>query len=69
LADGRRPFPACSSIGLNQEHLEMTKTIDEPNKALLLEAFDALFNKQNYKAAERLWSPNYLAIRKRRDPR
>ena len=37
----------------------MTKTI-EANKALLLEAFDTLFNKRDYKAAERYWSSNYI---------
>jgi predicted SnoaL-like aldol condensation-catalyzing enzyme len=40
--------------------LEMTKTIEEANKALVLEAFDTLFNKRDYKAAERFWSPNYI---------
>ena len=32
----------------------------EKNKALVLEAFDTLFNKRDYKAAERFWSPNYI---------
>jgi predicted SnoaL-like aldol condensation-catalyzing enzyme len=35
-------------------------TIEEKNKALVLEAFDALFNKRDYKVAERFWSPNYI---------
>jgi predicted SnoaL-like aldol condensation-catalyzing enzyme len=35
-------------------------TIEEANKALVLEAFDTLFNKRNYKAAERFWPPNYI---------
>jgi hypothetical protein len=39
---------------------EVTKTIEEANKALVLEAFDTLFNKRDYKAAERFWSPNYI---------
>jgi len=30
------------------------------NKALVLEAFDALFNKRDYARAERHWSPNYI---------
>jgi predicted SnoaL-like aldol condensation-catalyzing enzyme len=30
------------------------------NKAIVLEAFDILFNKRNYAAAERFWSPNYI---------
>jgi predicted SnoaL-like aldol condensation-catalyzing enzyme len=38
----------------------MSKTIEETNKALVLEAFDTLFNKRDYKAAERYWSPNYI---------
>jgi predicted SnoaL-like aldol condensation-catalyzing enzyme len=38
----------------------MTKTIDEANKALVLEAFDTLFNKRNFAAAETYWSPNYI---------
>jgi predicted SnoaL-like aldol condensation-catalyzing enzyme len=32
----------------------------EKNKRLVLEAFDALFNKRDYVAAERYWSPNYI---------
>ena len=36
------------------------KTIEEANKALVLEAFDTLFNRRDYKAAERFWSPNYI---------
>ena len=38
----------------------MSKTIEETNKALVLEAFDTLFNKRDYKAAKRYWSPNYI---------
>ena len=35
----------------------MNQAIQEKNKALVLEAFDTLFNKRDYKAAERFWSP------------
>jgi predicted SnoaL-like aldol condensation-catalyzing enzyme len=38
----------------------MLKTIEETNKALVLDAFDALFNRRDYKAAERFWSPEYI---------
>jgi len=38
----------------------MTKTIEETNKALVLDAFDTLFNKRDYEAAARYWSPNYI---------
>lgn len=30
------------------------------NKALVLEAFDALFNRRDFGAAERSWSPEYV---------
>ena len=33
---------------------------EDANKALVIEAFDALFNKRDYAAAERFWSPNYI---------
>jgi predicted SnoaL-like aldol condensation-catalyzing enzyme len=36
----------------------MSQTIQERNKALVLDAFDTLFNKRDYEAAERYWSPN-----------
>jgi predicted SnoaL-like aldol condensation-catalyzing enzyme len=38
----------------------MSRTKQEKNKALVLEAFDTLFNKRNYVAAERYWSPHYI---------
>jgi predicted SnoaL-like aldol condensation-catalyzing enzyme len=41
----------------------MSKTVQEQNKALVLDAFDTLFNKRDYKAAEGYWSPNYIQHR------
>ena len=38
----------------------MHVTLQERNKALVLEAFETLFNKRDYKAAERYWSPDYI---------
>ena len=38
----------------------MTNSSSERNKAIVLEAFEALFNKRDYAAAERFWSPNYI---------
>jgi predicted SnoaL-like aldol condensation-catalyzing enzyme len=32
----------------------------EKNKRLVLEAFDMLFNKRDYAAAEKFWSPHYI---------
>ncbi|MFP3553082.1 nuclear transport factor 2 family protein [Paraburkholderia sp. SIMBA_049] len=38
----------------------MTHTTEAANKALVLEAFDTLFNQRDYAAAERFWSPDYI---------
>jgi len=42
------------------EEIIMSQTIQERNKALILDAFDTLFNKRDYSAAEKYWSPNYI---------
>ena len=33
---------------------------EQRNKALVLDAFDTLFNKRDYAAAQRFWSPDYI---------
>ena len=38
----------------------MPKTTPEQNKALVLEAFEVLFNNRDYVAAERYWSDRYI---------
>ena len=38
----------------------MQNTIQQMNKTLVIEAFDTLFNKRDYAAAERYWSPHYI---------
>ena len=38
----------------------MNQSKEEKNKALVLDAFDTLFNRRDYVAAERYWSPNYI---------
>jgi predicted SnoaL-like aldol condensation-catalyzing enzyme len=38
----------------------MPKSTSEQNKTIVLKAFDTLFNKRDYAAAERFWSPNYI---------
>ena len=38
----------------------MANTIPEQNKALVLQAFDTLFNKRDYEAAARFWSDTYI---------
>src|ERR1700716_873886 len=38
----------------------MSNSSPERNKAIVLEAFETLFNKRDYTAAEPFWSPNYI---------
>ena len=38
----------------------MTQTSEHKNKTIVLEAFDTLFNKRDYAAAEKFWSPDYI---------
>jgi predicted SnoaL-like aldol condensation-catalyzing enzyme len=38
----------------------MNQTIESKNKALVLRAFDTLFNKRDYAAAAKYWSPHYI---------
>ena len=38
----------------------MQNTLQAKNKALVLEAFDTLFNRRDYAVAERYWSPDYI---------
>jgi len=38
----------------------MSNSSLERNKAIVLEAFETLFNKRDYAAAERFWSPKYI---------
>src|SRR6266566_5254801 len=51
---------------MNEEGRQMAKTkmasetIESKNKALVLEAFDTLFNKRDYETAQRFWSPDYI---------
>ena len=43
-----------------QKGISMERKTEENNKKLVLEAFDTLFNKRDYAAAERYWSPRYI---------
>jgi predicted SnoaL-like aldol condensation-catalyzing enzyme len=38
----------------------MSQTTEAKNKALVLEAFNTLFNRRDYQTAERYWSPDYI---------
>jgi predicted SnoaL-like aldol condensation-catalyzing enzyme len=39
---------------------EMNQSTTQRNKAFVLEAFDTLFNKKDFVAAEKFWSSNYI---------
>ena len=39
---------------------EIAKTTPEQNRALVMKAFDTLFNKRDYAAAEGFWSSHYI---------
>jgi predicted SnoaL-like aldol condensation-catalyzing enzyme len=44
----------------NDQQIIMNETRQEKNKALVLDAFDTLFNKRDYATAEKYWSPKYI---------
>jgi predicted SnoaL-like aldol condensation-catalyzing enzyme len=37
-----------------------SKTDTDANKLMVLQAFETLFNRRDYEAAERFWSPTYI---------
>jgi predicted SnoaL-like aldol condensation-catalyzing enzyme len=39
---------------------KVNQTSESKNKGRVLEAFDTLFNKRDYAAAEKFWSPDYI---------
>jgi predicted SnoaL-like aldol condensation-catalyzing enzyme len=43
-----------------QKGISMERKTEENNKKLVLEAFDTLFNRRDYAAAERYWSFHYI---------
>ena len=38
----------------------MATAAEDRNRAFVLEAFDTLFNRRDYAAARRFWSPDYI---------
>ena len=60
LHDSPFYYDSCRQAGLAQTSAIASPRSESQNKALVLEAFDTLFNKRDYVAAERFWSPNYI---------
>src|SRR5258708_12835411 len=62
---GSRERVSRSTVDRNSDGIYLAKgnsmnTTEENNKKLVLEAFDTLFNKRDYAAAERYWSSHYI---------
>ena len=59
-----KPADVRPSLDEHQASTEgaMARDLDQEmrNKALVLEAFDALFNRRDFAAAEKYWSPTYI---------
>jgi tRNA-dihydrouridine synthase len=53
-------FDSCLHAGLARASAITSPRSESKNKALVLDAFDTLFNKCDYVAAARYWSPNYI---------
>lgn len=73
--DAVRPTPAaewsdafCRRIVIEARAFNLTTrkwtalmgSIEDKNKAIVREAFDTLFNKRDYAAAEKFWAPDYI---------
>jgi predicted SnoaL-like aldol condensation-catalyzing enzyme len=54
-----QPQEVQSTQGVQNKTANNYPVLEEKNKALVLKAFDTLFNQRDYVAAERYWSPNY----------
>jgi predicted SnoaL-like aldol condensation-catalyzing enzyme len=51
---------AAASRAGRLETSVLAKTLQQKNKATVLEAFGTLFNKRDYAAAGKFWSPHYI---------
>jgi predicted SnoaL-like aldol condensation-catalyzing enzyme len=58
--DERASSAASLELSVIEEETIMSKSSPEQNKALVIEAFDTLFNQRDYEAAERFWSDKYI---------
>jgi deazaflavin-dependent oxidoreductase (nitroreductase family) len=54
------PIVVLEPIAAHREGTASATAAEERNKTLVLEAFDTLFNRRDYAAAQRFWSPDYI---------
>jgi predicted SnoaL-like aldol condensation-catalyzing enzyme len=55
-----QPQGVQSTQGVQNTTANNYTGLEEKNKALVLKAFDTLFNQRDYLTAERYWSPKYI---------
>jgi N-ethylmaleimide reductase len=60
LGDSRFYFDSRLHAGAACVSANASLRSESKNRALVLDAFDTLFNKRDYTAAQRYWSPNYI---------
>jgi hypothetical protein len=60
LGDSHFGFDHRRHAGLGPASATASPSCESKIKALVLEAFETPFNKRDYEAAERFWSPNYI---------
>src|ERR1700676_899637 len=70
---GREAIPTTQSLSPSRAETSLTetpmsKTTPEQNKAIVVEAFDTLFNKRDYAAAKRVWADRYTQPSAHIDP-
>jgi predicted SnoaL-like aldol condensation-catalyzing enzyme len=56
----RQPRAARAIRNVLKRGIQAMTENETSNKALVLNAFDTLFNKRDYTAAQKFWSPNYI---------
>lgn len=54
------PFYFDTRLHADAANASADRRTESRNKALVLEAFEALFNQRDYTTAQRYWSPNYI---------
>jgi predicted SnoaL-like aldol condensation-catalyzing enzyme len=47
-------------VGSGMAGVTMEESLKNKNRAIVLEAFNTLFNRRDYAAAESFWSPDYI---------
>jgi predicted SnoaL-like aldol condensation-catalyzing enzyme len=47
-------------LAVKPRRSEMSESTAQRNKAFVLEAFETMFNRKDFAAAEKFWSPNYI---------